>query len=320
MRLVMQGARLFASDAGGVRVFDVSQDEPEQLGALEMPGLVCMHTLHGDGEQLSAAAGAVARLFVGGEGASDWFDGQSRIAMLDGDLNVAAIHETGALLNGEALALSPDGAMVAGALHGEGVVVFDARTGAQLYHAEGEISSGVAWSPDGRLIAAGDTDQGDGELYLLELGADGVTTRHKLPNPASRAPLYDSPFAAAWSPDGASVAFGSVAWGMRGIVVYDVAARVERWSLGFALGGGDEDEEQETWEALDVAFVAGGAVVVTGLEGGLRAWRAVDGAPLTTLGCEEATTTRFAVDDARRRVWFEVDGAPVWAAFPDDWR
>jgi hypothetical protein len=201
-------------------------------------------------------------------------------------------------------------------------VVFDARTGARLYQAAGEISSGVAWSPDGRLIAAGDTDQGGGELYLLELSADGATTRHKLPKPSSRAPLYDSPFAAAWSPDGASVAFGSVAWGMRGIVVYDVAARVERWSLGFALGGGDEDEdeEQETWEALDVAFVAGGAVVVTGLEGGLRAWRAADGAPLTTLGCEEATTTRFAVDEARRRVWFEVDGEVVWAAFPDDWR
>lgn len=317
MRLRLDGDRLVMSDEAGVRLYDISGDAPALLAQVDVPALPNPFAEHSDGEQISEVRGGVfARMFTVEDGDKHWTELPAHITLYDMALTPLVTYAAAQRLDAASLSLSPDGAQLASVDHGGGVVVFDAHTGATLRSADGCIASGASWSPDGRMIAAGDTDQDDGELYLLELSGDALT-RHSLPAPSSGAPLNDSPYASAWSPDGALCAISCAAWGERGVTVYDVAARDERWSACYDLDG---DEDAESWSALEVAFVAGGAVVIAGVEGELRAWRAADGAELSAVACEDASSAGFAADEARRCVWFDRGGQPVREDYPEDWR
>jgi hypothetical protein len=318
VRIILHEDILITSDEQGVQVYALGAGAPVLSATFAQPTLQNPFALHRDGEALTAVrAGGFVRAFVSPEAPQ-----KTQLARFDLSLRLLSVAPAAVRLNRERLDLSHDGARVAATAFGEGVVVLDAVTGAKISQSAGHMGSGAAWSPDDRLIAAGDSGQAGGALYLLALGAEDQVTRHPLPKPTSKMPLYDSPFDVAFAPDGGRVAFSSAAWGRRGVVVYEVATRAERWSVSFPMGGGgeDEDEEQETWEALDVAFAVGGEVVLCGVEGRLQAWRAADGVALTPLPCDGATSTRFAADDRRQRVWFARDGALAWEPYPTDWR
>lgn len=318
MRLRVEGDRLVMSDEEGVRVYDLSGPGPALLAQAQVAALANPFAEHKDGEQLSEVRGGVfARMFTVAKGKKHWTELPTHITLYDMALTPLVTYAVELRLDAASLSLSPDGAALASVDYGGGVVVFDARTGAILRSADGSIASGTSWSPDGRMIAAGDTDQDDGALYMLELDDEAELTRHDLPAPSSEVPLYDSPFASAWSPDGALCAISSAAWGERGVSVYDVAACDERWSAGYRLDG---DEDAESWSALEVAFVAGGAVVIAGVEGELKAWRAEDGVELSAMACEGASSACFAADEARRCVWFDRGGEPAREDYPEDWR
>lgn len=318
MRLRLDGDRLVMSDKRGVKLYDISGAQPALLAQVEVAVLADPFAEHSDGEQISqVVSGVFARMFTVEQGKKHWTELSPHITLYDMALTPLVTYEAALRLDAASLSLSPDGAQLASVDHGGGVVVFDARTGSILRSADGCIASGTSWSPDGRMIAAGDTDQDDGELYVLELTGEDELTRHELPAPSSDAPLNDSPYASTWSPDGALVAISCAAWGERGVTVYDVAARDERWSALYDLDG---DEDAESWQALEVAFVAGGAVVIAGVEGGVRAWRAADGAKLKKLTCKGASSTGFAADEARRCIWYDRKGEPARADYPEDWR
>ncbi len=315
MRIILHEDTLITSDELGVQLYSLTLGAPALRARFAQPTLRGDFTLHRDGDAVTSVRGATFLRTLVSPDAPDTI----QLARFDLELGLQGVAQASVLLNRARVALSHDGARLAATSYGGGVVVLEAATGAQVLAHPGHMGSCAVWSPDDRLIAAGDSGQAGGTFYLLELGAEGDATRHALPKPTSKAPLYDSPFDAAFSPDGALVAFASVAWGRRGVAVYDVATRAERWSVAFDMGGEDEDEEQELWEVLDLEFAAAGALVLNGIESGLRAWRAADGAPLTTLPCEGASSTRFAADDRRRRVWFERDGALAWEPYPADW-
>ncbi len=318
MRLRLDGDRLVVSDREGVKVYDLGGVAPALMVQVGVPALANPFAEHRDGEQISEVRGGVfARMFTTPEGDEHWVKRPSHVTLFDLDLTPVATYVMDRRLNDACLALSPDGASLASVAYGGGVVAFEARTGRVLREAPGDIASGTSWSPDGRMIAAGDTDQGGGELYVLELSGEEALVRHALPAPTSRAPLYDSPYASAWSPDGAVCAISCGAWSKRGVTVYDVAERVERWAVCYDMEVDEEDTEN--WEALDVAFVAGGAVVIAGVEGDLKAWRAADGAELSAVSCEGASSSRYVADEARRCIWYDCGGEPARADYPEDW-
>jgi WD40 repeat protein len=319
MRLLLSHDKLITSDTTALRVYALDGDQPALLASAPLDDAPNPYTIDRDGYPISASASArFAQLRVTG-GEDGWWDAAQRVELRDLQLQLTATVPLGTVLNPISLALSPDASRVAGNLHGAGVAVWDVASGERVVDVEGDISSGVCFSPCGRYLVSGDTDQGGGELYLIDLEAEGGPQRLNLPRPICKMPLYDSSYASAWSPDGALVAVSGVAWGLRGVVVYDPQTRAERWSHDFPMAGEDEDEE-EFWSALDVAFAAGGALVVAGVEAGaLRVWRAADGQELDPLACEGATSARFVVDDARRCVWIDADGQPARVDYPADW-
>jgi WD40 repeat protein len=309
--------RLITSDAATVRVYDGASDPPTQLGAHERLGEVCVFSQDPTGERIAGVvAGRFARAFTPPGQGVHWSRALTSIGIYDLALGERVL-AIGRRLDPRSLALSPDGSRIAASSYGAGVIVIDVTSGAILWEHDGDISSGVAWSPDGRWIAVGETGQGGGTLSLLDpLGADDGAKR-KLPAPSKAPGLYDSPFQACFTSDGATVAFANASWGGRGLSLYDVGSAQERWSVTFERASEDEDADDD-WAALDVAFVVEDAVVVTGVEQGVRAYRVADGTELSALDAAGASPY-FAVDRGRRRVWLSFDGELVARRFPDDW-
>lgn len=317
MPLLVHRDLLITSDLRGLKAFDISDPAaPRLVASLDEPTEPNVFKPDSDGEQMSGVcAGLIARSFTPLRQDGHWAEQHSSIGVYDTALRPVARLPVGIRLDDRSLALSPDGLRIASVSRGEGVVILDARSGAVLARHAGEIGSGVSWSPDGRWIAAGDTGQADGELYLLDLQPEGEAVRVPLPSPSCEAPLYDSPFESAWSSDSALVAFSCAAWSMRGVAVYTAATAQERWSDSFNM----TTEDEEDWRALRVAFAAGNNVVLVGIEGGLRAYRAADGEPLTLLACDGDGGIEFAADDLRRCIWRLVGGEPISSPYPADW-
>lgn len=325
MRLQIQGSVLITSDATGSRRYDLDARTGQAEG---LPVLVAAHpepsTLNPFrqdpcGEALSEIrGGCFARGFTRPGRPDHWTAQPSQIGVYDLSLTQLACLEPNLRLSDTSLALSPDASQVAAIHYGAGIQILDVATGRTLHTHPGQIGSGVSWSADGRWLAAGDTGQGGGELYLLEHSADGPLTRHALARPSSRVPLLDASFCSTFSPDGRHVAFSSVAWGRRGITVYEVISGTERWAHRLPTLPG-EGEEEEHWQALSVAYASGGAVLLVGIEEGCRAYRASDGTPLPTLPCAGASTPYFAPHDAGRRVYYTRGGELASEPYPATW-
>jgi WD40 repeat protein len=182
-----------------------------------------------------------------------------------------------------------------------GVQLFDAATGAPRRVAGLEGASGVvAWSPDGRLLAAvrepGQEPAGQAtaaaEIVVLETDTGAVVATIPLENEGDgHAPV-------GFSPDGrlllVSVATGVVAW--------DIALR--RPAATFAF------EEQ----VAAVCMTPDGRLLVAALDAELAIWRMADGAPLARLrGHSNAIVSLSVSPHSRLAATASVDGtARVW--------
>jgi WD40 repeat protein/tetratricopeptide (TPR) repeat protein len=167
------------------------------------------------------------------------------------DLSTDRVVSTVRVPNAIDTALSPDGKRVAVAAWGlsdEVGVVFDVKTGKQAFALAGPnccadpVSRGVAWSPDGRLIAA--SSHGTARLWDAKTG----TVRHTL---LGHTGLVHS---VAWSPDSSQLVTGGSDGTAR---VWEISPKGvrERWSLS----------AQETKSGIvGVAFSPDGSRVMAG--------------------------------------------------------
>lgn len=311
MRLCMMDGRLVGLGPEGARAWDVDGEAPAVVAerAYRNPWTDAWGWDVG-GAFAQAPDGRVA---VG----TTREDGAVEVLVLGGDLEVAFVTRVDTTLELWNLAWSVERGVFVGHLPGDGVVVIDAASGEVAREFDGHISSGAACAPGGRLVAAADSGQGGGELYLLDLDVDDPeAARRGLPAPTSRAPMFDASVCAAFSPDGARVAFTSVAWGVRGVAVYEVASGLELWSTQYEM----RDPDEELWDALPLAFADGGRLLLVGAEGTLRAFDAGAGDERSSLdGLGEDAPPYFAVDEARRCVWTTRDGAPLRHGWPSGW-
>jgi len=212
--------------AGGVVLWDVAArrrlaDDPLPV----KEGIVSGVAFSPDGKTIAAAYGVVGR-----GGVALW-DMAARKRLADDRLRVKEGNVTG-------VAFSPDGKTIAagyaygdGADGGGGLVLCDVAarqrlTGDPLPVKEGKVT-GVAFSPDGKTIAAGYAYGAYGSV----VGVGGVV----LWDVAARKRLADDPLpvkednvtGVAFSPDGKSIAagYGGGFGGGGGVVLWDVAAR-----------------------------------------------------------------------------------------------
>ena len=191
--------------------------------------------------------------------------------------NLGRLQRSGALgrrlpVPASALAFSPDGSRLATVAAGPGrdprtVHVLDAGSGLPdgppLRGLAPGGSQTVAWSHDGRLVAAGDY-AGDVHTWNARTGA---------PGPLSVSRLGDPVLSVAFSPDGRRLA---ATFGTGGAGVYDVASG----RLVATLGSGDEVR----W----VAWSPDGRLLVTGhYDGRARLWTTATWRPAGTLAGHE---------------------------------
>lgn len=313
---------LICADAQGLRRYVIdAQGTPRLEGSLSAPAHLWPYAPMPLGQRLSTVtpAGMFARQRDLAP-RSPRGERRSSVEVYDVALTCVASFEVEAALEPLSLALSPDGRSVASVSHGEGARLYEGQSGALIASVPGHMASGVSWSPDGRYVAMGDSGQAGGALYLLDVQAPDGPQRLSLPKPSSKAPLYDSPYTSAFSGGGALVVFSCAAWGTRGLTLYEVGTLSERWAISFAMD--DEDgEEEELWDALEVSFACGGAVVLAGVEAGqLLAFGAEDGAALEPLLIPAASSFFFAADDARGVVWVcTTEGSPTGLPYPESW-
>jgi|GEM_PF-2256458 len=314
MRLVYWNSRVFGFDSSGARAWDVSGDAPELVARCDYEndwsdardfdvGGACSQVFGEDREHIAVGIPTT--------------QGKAEILTLDFDLEVVSRITTAARIELWDLAISPDGKLGAGHLYGDGVVTWDMKDGATSREFDGHISSAAAFSPDGRYISALDSGQGGGAFYLLDLHEHPEEDpRREFSHAQARQPLFDASAHAAFSEDGSLLAFTSTAWGMNGVVVYDVASMRELWSTKYEMLHPDE----ELWDAQSVAFTPSGETLVVGLEQELLAFDAQTGAPRTSIdGYEDDVPPYFALDVERRCVWTTREKTLASRDWPEDW-
>src|SRR5215203_5663885 len=187
--------------------------------------------------------------------------GEVRVLDLSTDRVVSTVRVSGAIDT----ALSPDAKRVAvadGGLADEVGAVFDVKTGKEAFALAGPnccahpVFRGVAWSPDGRLIAA--SSHGTARLWDAETG----TVRHTL---LGHTGLVHT---VAWSPDSSQLVTGGSDGTAR---VWEISPKGvrERWSLS----------AQETKSGIvGVAFSRDGSRVMAG-DAGMSAVQVWDVGP-----------------------------------------
>ena len=185
-----------------------------------------------------------------------------------------------------ALAWSPDGRRIAAGSDG-GVRVWDAVTGENVLSLEyGRWVLSVAWSPDGSRIA---TASGDGGVRVW----DAVTGEELLS--LERGHWVDL---VAWSPDGSRIATGSAV----GVRVWDAVTGEELLSLGYGRG------------VESVAWSPDGSRIATGSDDGVRVWDAVTGEELLSLEHGSRVESVAWSPDGKRIATASGDGVRVWDA------
>jgi WD40 repeat protein len=102
----------------------------------------------------------------------------------------------------QSVAFSPDGSLLAYGTTGDRMYVFDSTSGEEVPRFRGKERQGghVAFSPDGRIFAAGGSEKGGAFVDLREVATGGVIRRLRLDG--------DRVYSLAFSPDGRAVAVG----------------------------------------------------------------------------------------------------------------
>src|SRR5215203_4714693 len=181
--------------------------------------------------------------------AAAWAEPTDEVRVLDlsTDRVVSTVRVSGAIDT----ALSPDGKRVAVAAWGladEVGVVFDVRTGKEAFALAGPnccahpVFRGVAWSPDGRLIAA--SSHGTARLWDAETG----TVRHTL---LGHTGLVHT---VAWSPDSSQLVTGGSDGTAR---VWEISAKGVRERMSLSA-------QETTSGIVGVAFSPDGSRVMAG--------------------------------------------------------
>lgn len=137
------------------------------------------------------------------------------------------------------------------------LTVWDAASGAlqSVLHGCRNMVQGVAWSPDGRLLASGGRD-GIG-LWDLMTGV----RQHELRDPDAADAVFQC---MVWSPDGHLLAAGSY---LRGVQTWEMITRMRRW-----VGHTQETRIRRMAWSPDGRLLAGG-----GYDGIVYVWDANDG-------------------------------------------
>jgi WD40 repeat protein len=224
----------------------------------------------------------------------------------------------------DSLAMSPDGQRLAAAVvdMDHRVIVMDANTGELVAGNNEKGTGGPSWSPDGRLIIAGHTDQGGGDILLFDAAAaDGkVLPMEQLPHPSPPADLDSCPFFSTFGANGTLAVLTNESWGACGLFVYTMADRAPVWSRELDPSPIPEDgDENNSWFAHPAAFADDDTLLLAAGQETIHAYRASDGADLGSLAVSCDTHAGFVVEHARHRFWMR-DGDGVHAyPFPTSW-
>lgn len=310
--------RLITSDARRLCLYDI-RETAGRICEVEHASEPPFFDQSDPGERLALGGGVIARSITPPGRSTHWVETPTTVGLYAAtDLARIAVFDLGQRLDHQSLAVSADGRMLASVQRGAGAVVFDAATGAELWHLDGSIASGPSWSPNGRHLALGETSQGPGALTIIDTTPDagGAPQKTKLPPPRSGAGLYDSPFRSAFCAGGTRVVFTSSSWGVAGVAMYDVAARAEIWSTKMPT---TDDEGAEHWSAPELDLALDGALVLVGQDGCVQAFGAADGRERSRLEFERADSRHFAADSKRRGIWITRGGEPAFVGFASDW-
>ncbi|MDY0169103.1 MAG: protein kinase [Thermoguttaceae bacterium] len=204
-----------------------------------------------------------------------------------------------------AVAVRGDGQLLATAGADGTIRLWNAETGDlldTLSDHEGEVLA-VAFSRDGSLLASAGADRS----VRLRDGNDGrslaVLTEHK-----------QSVRAVRFSPDGQTLASGSADRNDLGsLIVWDVATRKPRWTVGDAHTRGNKDH---FWGIAGVDYAPDGKTLATaGFDGWLKLWNAENGENLAAYKPEPAAWIRavaFAPDGRTVASCGEDGTAKIW--------
>jgi WD40 repeat protein len=227
--------------------------------------------------------------------ASTGWDGSVRV--WDAESGAAVLARDG-LPEAQAVAFSPDGRYLASGHWDQAVRLWDARTGREVRRFAGHAGQvwAVAFSPDGRRLAAAGRSDGNVQVWDVGTGAPVLSL-------AGRASGF---YRVAFSPDGARVAAAS----RDGVVQFWDAASGQ--DLG-ALKG-------HTSEVLDLAFSPDGARLASAsADGTARVWaseprpdalvlRGHGGAVRAVAFAPDGTRLASASEDRTVRVWDPLTG------------